>query len=204
MSVKLATPAVSGRVMLVSLPAGSPSVSPVALIAIVPAPSTRVSTIVPVRSASTMPSAFTAPTRGTVVSGVARALTTLSGAGSSRKASCVAITSEVIAVAMTLGKSVRVPTVRSPSSSATIASVSPSAAGLWLRPLKVATPATAATSMSPSMAPALDSLRVTVSVKSVSTLPKASTAETTGWVVNTAPAVVPAGSVVKRRPVATT
>ena len=150
-----------------------------------------------------MPSAFTAPMRGTVLKSVARALTRFSGAGSSKKASWVAMTSEVIVVAVTAGRSLSVPTVRSPSSSATIASVSPSAAGLWLRPVKVATPATAATSTSPPIAPALDSVRVMVSVKSASTLPKASTAATTGWVVKAAPAVVPAGMVVKRRLVAT-
>ena len=70
-------------------------------------------------------------------------------------------------------------------------------------PLNVATPATATAVLLVNV-PALPSVMVTVSVKSVSTLPKASRALTTGCTVSATPETEPAGWVVNASDVATT
>ena len=59
-------------------------------------------------------------------------------------------------------------------------------------------------STSPEREPAAPSVRVMVSVKPVSVLPKASRAATTGWVVRAEPETEPAGWVVKASRVAVT
>ena len=93
--------------------------------------------------------------------------------------SCVATTSDVSALALTVGRSVPTP----PWSSATSVNDSPSALAVYVNPENVATPEEAV-AVPFARLPADPSVNVTVSAKAASTLPLASCAFTTGWPVS--------------------